>query len=103
MLNAVALNAVLDVDEFLFEGMAPIKIRQRIHRLEPVQVSYSRCRSQFESLVHFVSLVALILVVYFSLLVPLGDTMLKVKNELCGGTQTFIVRYNEDTQIPYGF
>ncbi|CAE7260639.1 unnamed protein product [Symbiodinium microadriaticum] len=102
MLNAVALNAVLDVDEFLFEGMAPIKIRQRIHRLEPVQVSYSRCRSQFESLVHFVSLVALILVVYFSLLVPLGDTMLKVKNELCGGTQTFIVRYNEDTQIPYG-
>ena len=71
--------------------------------LEPVQVNYSRCRSQFESLVHFVSLVALVLVVYFSLLVPLGDTMLKVKNELCGGTQTFVVRYNDDTQIPYGF
>ena len=53
MLNAVALNSILDVDEFLFAGMAPIKIQSAIRNLKPISVSYSRCRSQLESFVHF--------------------------------------------------
>ena len=102
MLNAVALNAILDVDEFLFMGMTPIKVYRAIQRLKPMPVSYSRQRSQCESLVHFLSLTALVLLAYFLLLVPLSETMLIVKNEFCGGNELFVVTYNSDTQRPFG-
>ena len=132
MLNAVALNAILDVDEFLFAGMTPINIQHSIQSLKPIkvtglglgmvgkfeyrvysqyfftlpartaQVKYSRLRSECESLVHFVTLVVLVVCSYYLLLGPLGDTMLAVKNELCGGDQTFVVSYNTDTQQTFG-
>mmetsp|Transcript_1554 Transcript_1554/g.3660 ORF Transcript_1554/g.3660 Transcript_1554/m.3660 type:complete len:710 (+) Transcript_1554:34-2163(+) len=102
MLNAVALNAILDVDEFLFAGMTPIKIQHAIQSLKPIKVKYSRQRSQCESLVHFVTLSILVLLSYYLLLGPLGDTMLAVKNELCGGDQAFVVAYNSDTQQTFG-
>ncbi|CAE7298639.1 unnamed protein product [Symbiodinium necroappetens] len=102
MLNAVALNAILDVDEFLFVGMTPIKIQHAIQNLEPMQVKYSRRRSECESVVHFVSLVALVSCTYFFQLAPLTDAMLDLKNELCGGNQTFVVGFNPDTQLTHG-
>ena len=98
MLNAVALNAILDVDEFLFSGMTPIKIQHAVQKLRPIKVKYGRLRSQVESVVHFVSLTLLIFLAYYALLLPLSDTMLAVKNELCGGNQTFVVSYNSQTQ-----
>jgi hypothetical protein len=49
MLNAVALNAILDVDEFLFAGFTPISIQLAVQNLEPVKMKYSRLRSQLES------------------------------------------------------
>ena len=49
MLNAVALNAILDVDEFLFAGFMPISIQLAVQNLEPVKMKYSRLRSQLES------------------------------------------------------
>ena len=102
MLNAVALNAILDVDEFLFAGMTPVKIQHAIQSLKPIKVKYSRQRSQCESLMHLVSLSILVLLSYYLLLGPLGDTMLAVKNELCGGDQAFVVAYNSDTQQTFG-
>ncbi|CAE7861779.1 hcf136, partial [Symbiodinium microadriaticum] len=89
MLNAVALNAILDVDEFLFAGMTPIKVQHAVQSLEPIHVRYSRRRSQCETLVH----VSLILTT-----VLLSETMQTVKNELCGGNRTFVVSYNRETQ-----
>ena len=102
MLNAVALNSILDVDEFLFAGMAPIKIQHAIQHLTPIRIGYGRCRSQLESFVHFSALLTLILSSYFLLLVPLSDAMLAVKTELCGGIQRFVVSYNADTQMTIG-
>ena len=49
MLNAVALNAILDVDEFLFMGLTPMKFQHAIQGLSPMRVLYSRRRSQWES------------------------------------------------------
>ena len=49
MLNAVALNAILDVDEFLFAGFTPISIQLAVQKLEPVKMTYSRRRSQMET------------------------------------------------------
>jgi len=98
MLNAVALNAILDVDEFLFAGMTPIKIQHAVQSLEPIQVRYSRRRSQWETLVHVSLILMTVLLSYTLLLVPLSNTMQTVKNELCGGNQTFVVSYNRETQ-----
>ena len=102
MLNAVALNAILDVDEFLFAGMVPIKTQHFIKELQPIHVKYSRIRSQFETLVHCISLLLLVFTSYFLLLAPLSDTMLNVKQELCGGNQTFVAAFNPDTQFTFG-
>lgn len=44
MLNAVALNSILDVDEFLFASFAPISIQLGVRNLQPVRMSYSRRR-----------------------------------------------------------
>ena len=102
MLNAVALNAIIDVDEMIFTAILPLQIKHAMQRLKPVRVTYGRRRSQRESVVHFGFFTALLLSVYLLLLVPLADAMLATKNELCGGNQTFVVRYNPDTQLSYG-
>ena len=102
MLNAVALNAILDVDEFLFSCLTPIKIQHVIQTLDPIQVKYSRRRSQCETVAHFTFISAVVLLAYFLLVGPLTDTMLEVKRELCGGNQSFVVTYNRDTQLTYG-
>ncbi|CAE7660819.1 unnamed protein product [Symbiodinium sp. CCMP2456] len=102
MLNSVALNAILDVDEFLFEGMTPIKIQHAIRSVEPISVKYSHRRSQVESMVHFLAVLATVLASYLFLLVPLCETMMTVKRELCDGQRDFVVAYNTETQVSWG-
>ncbi|CAK9090239.1 Uncharacterized protein SCF082_LOCUS42568 [Durusdinium trenchii] len=102
MLNAVALNAILDVDEFLFIGMTPIKIQHTIKSLEPIKVNYSHRRSQRETAVHFTLITITVLLSYSFLVVPLTNNMLAVKTELCGGNRTFVVAYNPETQTTFG-
>ncbi|CAK9040758.1 unnamed protein product [Durusdinium trenchii] len=97
MLNCVALNAILDVDEFLFEGFTPLSVHLAIQRLEPMTVKHTRRRSQLESLALFLVLVATIIVPYCALLEPLGQTMLEVKSILCDGNQQFVVGLNSNT------
>ncbi|CAE7530198.1 unnamed protein product [Symbiodinium microadriaticum] len=103
MLNAVALNAILDVDEFLFSCLTPIKIQHVMQSLEPMHVKYSRKRSQCETLAHFAFVSAAVVLAYFLLVGPLTETMLVVKRELCGGNQSFVVSYNRNTQVTHGF
>ncbi|CAK9067330.1 Vacuolar protein sorting-associated protein 11-like [Durusdinium trenchii] len=102
MLNAVALNAILDVDEFLFAGFTPITIQLAVQNLEPLRMKYSRRRSQAESLFLFCLLLATFLVPYFSLIQPLVESMVAVKYELCGGNQSFVVARNAETQLVLG-
>lgn len=94
MLNCVSLNAILDVDEFLFAGFTPISIQLAVQSLEPLKMTYSRRRSQSETWTLCVLLVATILIPYLTLLVPLSDAMVAVKQELCGGNQTFVLGRN---------
>lgn len=102
MLNAVALNAILDVDEWLFAGFTPVSVELAVKNLEPIKVKYSRLRSQLEAVVLFLLLVATLLLPYIVLLQPLGETMKAVKWELCGGNQTFILAQNVETQVIAG-
>jgi len=102
MLNAVALNAILDVDEFLFAGFTPISIQLAVQKLEPVKMTYSRRRSQMETFGLLILLVGTLLGPYLLLLAPLAESMLKVKRELCFGNQTFVVGRNPDSQLNVG-
>jgi len=103
MLNAVALNAILDIDEFLFAGFTPVSIQLAVDRLEPCKVKYTSRRSQVESGFLFALLAGTVLMPYFLLLEPQGELMLATKMEMCGGNQTFVVGQNQDTQIIVGF
>lgn len=102
MLNAVALNAILDVDEFLFDGFTPLSIHVAVESLEPMRVKHTRQRSQIESFVLFLLLLFTFVVPYFTLLNPLGQTMLAVKLSLCGGFQEFVVAQNGNSQVITG-
>ena len=103
MLNAVALNAILDVDEFLFAGFTPMGIHTAIQKLGSIQVKYSTRRNKVESLMLFLLLLSTLLVPYLAFLKPLTDTMISVKQELCGGNQTFVISQNPQTQVILGY
>ncbi|CAK9053214.1 unnamed protein product [Durusdinium trenchii] len=102
MLNAVALNAILDVDEFLFSGLTPMKFQHAIQSLAPMTLTYSKRRSQWESSVQCFMLFVTMWLPYAGLLRPLSVTMLEVKEELCGGNQTFVVSHSAESQITFG-
>eukprot|EP00439_Symbiodinium_sp_Y106_P069649 s538_g12.t1 len=102
MLNAVALNAILDVDEWLFAGFSPISIELSVKQLNPITVSYSQRRSQAEAVGLLALLLTTLLIPYVVLLQPLGQTMSDVKWEMCAGNQNFVVVQNAETQVITG-
>ncbi|CAE7608948.1 unnamed protein product [Symbiodinium natans] len=102
ILNAVALNGILDIDEFLFEAMVPTKIQLAIQKLQPIQLIYGRGKSQVESAFNFSALLLMLLVPYLVLVLPLTQRMLEVKREMCFGIQNFVVAYNSDVGMAYG-
>eukprot|EP00435_Cladocopium_sp_Y103_P072928 s29_g41.t2 len=103
MLNAVALNGIMDVDELLFAGFIPVSVRQSVRRLEPIKMNYSRSRSQCESFGLFLLLGATVLVPYLVYLEPLTAGMVSIKWEMCGGNQTFVVANNPEVQQIIGY
>jgi len=103
MLNAVALNGIMDVDELLFAGCTPLSVQQAIKKLEPIKMKYSRVRSQTESLALFFLLAATMLVPYLVFLEPLGAGMVEIKKEMCAGNQTFVVADNPEVQEIIGY
>lgn len=102
MLNAVALEAVLHVDEFLFSGCTPTKIQYRIQNLPPVRVNQHQTRNSIENFIIVVLITCALVIPFTTLLQPLTSTMLSVKHQMCGGNRTFIVTFNSDTQQTIG-
>lgn len=102
MLNAVALEAVIHVDEFLFSGLTPTKIQYRIQNLPPVKIRQSKRSNLLENFVFTALLIGALVVPFTLWLSPLSETMTDVKFEMCGGNRTFIVAFNPDTQQTVG-
>ncbi|CAJ1398520.1 unnamed protein product [Effrenium voratum] len=102
MLNAVALGAVLDVDEMFFAALVPKKIQIKIQDLEAIKITYSRGRSQVESVLLVLAMTGLMLWPWFQLVEPLGAAMQTVKIEYCGGNQDFVIGLNENQGVPVG-
>ena len=102
MLNAVALESVLHVDEFLFSSFMPTLIQNAVQNLPAAVVPHSRSKSRAETGMLFAVLVASLILPYTLLVEPLGADMLSVKKELCGGNLTFVVGFNTDVQQTIG-
>ncbi|CAJ1390319.1 unnamed protein product [Effrenium voratum] len=103
ILNAVALGAILQIDELVFAALFPKKIQVAIYELESVRVKYTKRWSQLESAL-VILVLTLITVGSFLLWVqPLTDQMLLVKQEYCAGNQDFVVGLNQDWQTYMGF
>ncbi|CAK9100246.1 Protein NLRC3 [Durusdinium trenchii] len=91
MLNAVALEAVLHIDEFICRALVPTNMQQKIKRLPPMQVRRSRRWPSVENVILACMLAAALLVPWMTVLVPLRETMLSVKREMCGGDIDFVI------------
>eukprot|EP00931_Biecheleriopsis_adriatica_P088169 TRINITY_DN62540_c0_g1_i1.p1 TRINITY_DN62540_c0_g1~~TRINITY_DN62540_c0_g1_i1.p1 ORF type:complete len:861 (+),score=144.06 TRINITY_DN62540_c0_g1_i1:119-2701(+) len=99
VLNAVALGAVLDIDNIVFSAMMPIKVQLAIQELEAVKIKYDKRRSQIEASGVFLFAVVVLLSALVFALLPLRAAMQDVKFEFCGGNQDFVVAENPLTQI----
>lgn len=102
VLNAVALGAILDVDEMFFAALMPKKMQIKIQDLEAIKVVYSRRRSQFEAVLLLVIMTVLLLWPWFQLVEPLGENMKLVKKKFCDGDQDFVVDVNENQEVTIG-
>ncbi|CAE7791016.1 NLRC3 [Symbiodinium sp. CCMP2592] len=95
MLNSVALESVLHVDEFIFSALVPTNLQQKIQILQPVKIKKSRRSPRLENVVLFSVLSAALVLPYLLILAPLRETMLQVKYELCGGQQQFAMGFKD--------
>ena len=96
ILNAVALEAILQIDELIFVALYPKKVQTAIYELEPVQIRYTRRSGQLESCLMLFLLATAVSVPFFLWVKPITDMMLTVKVEYCGGDQDFVVSLNQD-------
>eukprot|EP00435_Cladocopium_sp_Y103_P070101 s393_g34.t1 len=103
MLNAVALGAVLDVDQMFFAALMPKKIQIKIQDLEAIKITYSQRRSQVESVLLVLAMLLLMFLPWYFLVEPLGESMKEVKVAYCGGYQDFVVAVNENLGVPVAF
>ena len=103
ILNAVALGAILEVDEMVFSALMPKKLQLKVQDLEAIKVQYGRMRSQVESICILAVLAGLLAWSWFTIVDPLGKTMELVKQAHCGGHQDFVVGLNEDQKMTVGF
>ncbi|CAK9042130.1 unnamed protein product, partial [Durusdinium trenchii] len=102
MLNAVALEAIIHVDEFLFSALTPTKVQYRIQNLPPVKIKQNGNKYKLENIIFLLLLSAALALPFLLFLQPLTQTMLDVKWEMCGGNRTFIVAFNSDVQQAVG-
>ncbi|CAE7623310.1 unnamed protein product [Symbiodinium necroappetens] len=102
IVNAVALGAVLSVDEMVFAALMPKKLQIKIQDLEAIKIRYSRCRSQVEAVCIMLALGGVLAWSYVYIVNPLAQDMETVKRAYCFGNQDFVVGMNEDIQLVFG-
>eukprot|EP00439_Symbiodinium_sp_Y106_P016678 s3216_g2.t1 len=92
ILNAVALGAILEIDEMIFVSLLPKKVQVAIYELEAIQ----------EGLFIFIMVATLSLAPFFMWVQPLSQTMIAVKKEYCANNQDFVMAFNEDVLAGVG-
>ncbi len=88
ILNAVALEFVLSIDDIIFACFAPTRMRALIKSAKHLRVR-AACKTEggldFRSVASFLVCLAFVLVVYFTELVPMKHRLEKAQHAMCGG------------------
>ena len=92
MLNAVALEFLISIDELLFETLAPIKVKYVFAHVHDLSVPPSRtwngvdCRTSC-----FTAFAAIVVMLFFFCAVaPQREVLVKARDALCAGDQEFV-------------
>ena len=92
LLNSVALEFVINLDEAIFEALAPISFRRLIERLEPMRVPSIRAWRGLDMSAAFAfALTASLLATAHALFVlPQTETLSRAKDAICAGELAFV-------------
>jgi hypothetical protein len=91
LLNAVALEFVLNIDELLYLSLAPMKTRRLILLLKhiPIKQAYAWKGLDLNAFVAGVFTVSFLAAVFGFLMIPEMDRMMAAKSEMCEGFKEF--------------
>jgi len=91
LLNSVALGFILDLDELIFESLAPVATRVFMSKLRPLSLSRPHLFHglDVQSLMILLATFALLVYACSNLLIPEIDKLKRVEDALCGGELNF--------------
>ncbi|CAL1148012.1 unnamed protein product [Cladocopium goreaui] len=92
VLNCIALEIVLNVDDLLFQALAPTPARFLMNTLQPIQLK-SMPRRKGVDVKAFLMLLAVpiaLILVYQLLMAPMLEDIEAVSHTLCGGERDFV-------------
>jgi len=92
LLNAVALEFVISIDELLFEVLAPAKLQRLVAAARPLKVRASAARSGLDagSMGTLACVGGCIVAVCATVMTQQVDTLVSARDALCGGDQDFV-------------
>ena len=95
LLNAVALEFVISVDELVFDALAPARVKSRLESIRPLQVKTAGRKNvvghvDLWSLGTLVLVVGFVLTICLTLLATQTDVLVRSRDAICGGDQDFV-------------
>eukprot|EP00966_Prymnesium_polylepis_P149473 3453228-Prymnesium_polylepis.1 len=91
LLNAVALEFVINTDELIFDSLAPLGTKHLVRRLRPMPIRRAAwCGIDRATLVATSGSIFTVLAAYFILVVPQTTQLEEARDVLCGGSQQFV-------------
>ncbi|CAE7036725.1 unnamed protein product [Symbiodinium sp. CCMP2592] len=92
ILNAVALGIILDIDDLLFDALATTPGRHLVHQLDSLPMpSFPRFRgADAKSMSMSFLIPGLTILIYFTMLAPIVQTLTDVSTAMCGGAHEFV-------------
>ena len=95
ILNAVALEFVISVDELVFDALVPARVKSRLESIRPLQVKTAGRKNvvghvDLWSLGTLVFVVGFVLTICLTLLATQTDVLVRSRDAICGGDQDFV-------------
>ncbi|CAE7710759.1 unnamed protein product [Symbiodinium pilosum] len=92
ILNAVALGIILDIDDLLFDALATTPGRHLVHQLDALPMpSFPRWRgADAKSMTMSFLIPGGTILIYFTMLAPIVQTLTDVSTAMCGGAREFV-------------
>jgi hypothetical protein len=103
LLNAVALQFVLDLDEYLFAALSPWRITSVVKSMEPIRLRALTSRAgEFRSLCSLLISILFTVLVVTTYYLPFRENLLQLEREVCGGATDFVI-HESPVGIPVSY